>query len=112
MSTERCRVDVVLALPTETLRVRLELAPGSCVEDAVRLSKLDAHPQAPAQLDGHVGRWGQVCGLDAAVEEGDRIELYRDLTVDPMIARRRRAAHRQRQEDKQKRSIGTASSSE
>ena len=97
MSTERCRVEVVLALPREALRVRLELAPGSRVEEAVRQSGLDAHPQAPLQLDGHVGRWGQVCALNALVEDGDRIEIYRDLTVDPMVARRRRAAHRERQ---------------
>ncbi|MCB1590225.1 MAG: RnfH family protein [Xanthomonadales bacterium] len=97
MPTELIQVEVVLALPTEALRVRLELVAGSRVEDAVRQSKLDAHPQAPTQLEGHVGRWGHACDLDAAVVDGDRIEIYRDLTVDPMVARRRRAAHRARQ---------------
>lgn len=40
-----------------------------------------------------VGIFGTRTTLDAPVRDGDRVELYRSLVVDPKEARRRRAAH-------------------
>lgn len=37
-----------------------------------------------------VGIWGRITTLDACVRDGDRVELYRPLTVDPKQARRLR----------------------
>jgi uncharacterized protein len=43
-----------------------------------------------------VGVWGRVQTLDAALRDGDRVEIYRPLTVDPKEARRLRyKRHRQ-----------------
>jgi len=36
------------------------------------------------------GVWGRVCSSDTILHDGDRVELYRPLTVDPKIARRER----------------------
>ncbi len=36
------------------------------------------------------GLWGRKAGWDSALREGDRVELYRALRVDPKIARRER----------------------
>jgi|GEM_PF-185192 hypothetical protein len=44
-----------------------------------------------------VGLWGRNCSLDDLVSDGERIEIYRPLTFDPMQSRRRRAAHRKAQ---------------
>ena len=42
----------------------------------------------PSGLD--MGIWGRRAQLDDALREGDRVELYRPLTVDPKYARRER----------------------
>ena len=36
------------------------------------------------------GIWGRKVSWDQTIEAGDRIELYRDLQVDPKVARRQR----------------------
>lgn len=41
---------------------------------------------------GAVGIYGRPCGRDQVPAEGDRIELYRRLQLDPRAARRARAA--------------------
>lgn len=37
-----------------------------------------------------VGVWGRKVRLDLALRDGDRVEIYRPLTVDPKVARRER----------------------
>ena len=37
-----------------------------------------------------VGVWGKPAELAQGVQDGDRIEIYRPLTVDPKVARRTR----------------------
>jgi len=41
-----------------------------------------------------VGIWGRTVALDAPLAEGDRVEIYRPLRMDPKEARRRRAQRR------------------
>jgi putative ubiquitin-RnfH superfamily antitoxin RatB of RatAB toxin-antitoxin module len=36
------------------------------------------------------GVWGRRCGLAQVLRDGDRVEIYRSLTVDPKEARRLR----------------------
>jgi uncharacterized protein len=93
---EELVVEVVLALPEVAHRVRLTLPAGSTVAEAVARSGLDRLAQAPQSLGGNVGRWGKACDPDELLVANDRIELYRPLTVDPMVARRRRAERKQR----------------
>lgn len=38
------------------------------------------------------GIWGRVCAATTLLHPGDRVELYRPLTVDPKVARRERFA--------------------
>lgn len=45
----------------------------------------------PAWEHGAVGIFGEVCTRDRVLVEGDRVELYRPLQVDPKQARRNRA---------------------
>ena len=41
-----------------------------------------------------VGIWGRAAALDAPLADGDRVEIYRPLAMDPKEARRRRAQRR------------------
>ena len=40
--------------------------------------------------EGRIGVWGKLVTADRALAEGDRLEVYRPLTVDPKVARRAR----------------------
>ena len=88
------RIEVVYSpAPRQVECVALELAEGATVAGALEASGLLRRhaglgtPQAPA---GGVGVWGQACGPDHALRDGDRVELYRALRVDPKEARRLR----------------------
>jgi len=84
-------VEIVYALPREAQRFRVRVPRGATVEAAIRASGiLSALPELDgAPLD--VGILGRRCGLCDAVNDGDRIEIYRPLVLDPKEARRRRA---------------------
>lgn len=61
----------------------LSLPAGATVADALALLPADV----PQQL---VGIWGHKAERSEPLSQGDRVEVYRPLTVDPMEARRRR----------------------
>ncbi len=68
----------------------MTLAPGSTVKVAILASGVFVRfPELAAQMP-EVGIWGRKVGPDAQVKDGDRIELYRNLRVDPKVARRER----------------------
>jgi uncharacterized protein len=76
--------------PREVLEWRVDIAEGASVRDAVRAS---GWPEATRGQDVSaldVGIWGRRCTLDQPVREGDRVEIYRPLLVDPKVARRER----------------------
>ena len=51
---------------------------------------LDAAALQAVLDDGRIGVWGKPIPADRVLLEGDRLELYRLLTVDPKVARRQR----------------------
>ncbi len=55
-----------------------------------------AHPGWDVAAAG-VGINGRLASLDTTVQACDRVEIYRPLNFDPMVSRRRRAAHKARQ---------------
>lgn len=75
----------------QTLR-QLVLPRGATVGDA-----LDAVAAEPpfSQLtlaDHSVGVFGRVCAVTQGLSDGDRVEIYRELSVDAKTARVKRAA--------------------
>jgi putative ubiquitin-RnfH superfamily antitoxin RatB of RatAB toxin-antitoxin module len=88
----RLRVEVVYALPGAEDAVNLEVAPGTTLREAVVASGLIArHPEIDLSRQ-KIGVHGKVKAADAHAAQGDRIEIYRALLVEPKEARRRRAA--------------------
>lgn len=63
----------------------LRLPPGACLLDALRAAGLEASTW-PA------GIWGRRAERGQLLRDGDRVELYRPLLVDPKVARRERFA--------------------
>jgi len=77
--------------------VDLQLPAGATLADAVRASGLlERHPGIELE-SAKVGIWGKAATLDTPLRDGDRVELYRPLFVDPKEARRLRyRSHRER----------------
>ena len=68
----------------------IDMQGGATLIDALRASGvLDRHPGIDLARQS-VGVWGRVCALDTPLKQGDRVEIYRPLQVDPKEARRRR----------------------
>lgn len=91
----RLRVAVAWsARPGQAREVGVELPGGANVLDAIRASGAMAGVDAVDISTQAVGIWGRGVGLDAPLAEGDRVEIYRPLQMDPKEARRRRALPR------------------
>lgn len=88
------RVEVLHAAgPTQADVVTLDLPAGATVADVLAASGLaarHAHLAARPMADWAVGVWGRTAPLTQALRDGDRVECYRPLTVDPKEARRQR----------------------
>jgi len=70
--------------------LRLEVPDGSTVQQAIELSGLLNHYPHIDLGKQKVGIFGKLTKLDAPVKEGDRVEIYRQITADPTQVQRRR----------------------
>lgn len=68
----------------------LDLPEGAIVRDALQASGWGQALSPEAIGQAEIGVWGRRCALDQPVREGDRVEIYRPLVVDPKVARRER----------------------
>lgn len=88
---DRIAVEVVVALPDRQSVYAVELEQGASVMQAIEASGVRrAEPNLvidPARL----GIFARRVGPDDVLREGDRVEIYRPLLLDPKEARRRRA---------------------
>lgn len=85
------RVEAAYAMPDEQIIIRLELKEGSTVHDVLEQSELlQRYPEINA-TDSAIGIYGRVVPLDHPIRDGDRVEIYRPLTIDPKIERRSRS---------------------
>ena len=76
------KVEVVSAQPDGAAVVTVTLPAGATVRDAL----------AAAAMDGEaVGIFGKRVPLDRVLADGERVEIYRRLAMDPKEARRLRA---------------------
>ena len=71
----------------------LSVAAGTTVREAIRLRGLASRYLEVDAEDGPVGHTrAHRCGERQAAKDGDRVEIYRPLAIDPKQARRRRAS--------------------
>lgn len=84
-------VELVYALPEQQPLLRVQLADGASVEDAIRASGiLEAFPEIDLSRN-KVGIFSKLVKLDEKVRDKDRVEIYRSLIADPKEVRRKRA---------------------
>jgi uncharacterized protein len=90
------KVVVCYADPRIQVSAEVDLPDGATVQEALDRSGLATRIPGGG-LDGRpVGVWGCVVGRATKIHEGDRVEIYRPLAVDPREARRAAAAPRAR----------------
>ncbi len=70
--------------------VALQLSSGCRLVDAIRASSLLQGLPDDVVDALQIGIWGRKQAPDQRLRDGDRIELYRPLKVDPKVARRER----------------------
>jgi hypothetical protein len=84
-------VEVVYALPDRQSLLRVQLAEGATVGDAIRVSGVqEAYPEIDLARN-KVGIFSKLVKLDERVRDKDRVEIYRPLIADPKEVRRKRA---------------------
>lgn len=91
-------IDVVVCWSGQPRQVHehsLRVPAGSTVQSATAQLMAqglpDVSPAELARLPGlQPGIWGRKVAWSQALQSGDRIELYRELQVDPKVARRQR----------------------
>lgn len=72
-------------------RQRVELDEGSTVMRAIEASGMESSLPAGAIDPARLGIFGRKVAPGQLLHDGDRIELYRPLAIDPKEARRRRS---------------------
>jgi uncharacterized protein len=92
----RLRIEVVYANRESQQVVLVELDEGALVVDAVRESRLGVlHPEICA-ADPATGIFGRRVSPETPLRDGDRVEIYRPLLIDPKTARRAKASAKKR----------------
>ena len=83
------KVEVVYATRANQTILSLELPPGATVADA--LAAAVARGLAPHFTQLKTGIFGKLANPGTPLNDGDRVEIYRALIVDPKQARKLRA---------------------
>lgn len=91
-SQETIEVQVCYASQQEIIVITLNVKIDSTIQDAIEMSQILLKCPEVDITVCKLGIFGKLKKLDAVVQQGDRVEIYRPLTADPMEARRRRSA--------------------
>ena len=88
------RVEFVCALPDRQLLRELEVARGTTLYDAVVLSRISE--EFPGLFSLETAVMGVFSRIEAdprarVLQDGDRVEIYRPLLIDPNDSRKARA---------------------
>lgn len=87
------RVEVVYALAERQKLIELTVPEGTTMLEAARLSGIEREFPGLDLAQARLGIFGKAVADPAQrqLREGERVEIYRPLTIDPKAARRVRA---------------------
>ncbi len=92
MAEANIQVEIIFATADEQLLSVLTVPTNSTIGDVIAMSALAEHFPEHDLGAMRVGVWGHPADRSQAVRDGDRIEIYRPLEIDPRVARRQLAA--------------------
>jgi putative ubiquitin-RnfH superfamily antitoxin RatB of RatAB toxin-antitoxin module len=76
--------------PREVVEIPLKVKSGTTVDQALKSAEFLCDPRAPKHATDGFGIWGKKVSPTHVLQDQDRLEIYRALTVDPKVARRER----------------------
>ncbi len=83
------KISIAYASPTRQVWLATEAPDGATVKDAIERSGiLKQFPEIDLEQQ-KVGIFSKLAKLDAALADGDRIEIYRPITCDPKMVKRK-----------------------
>lgn len=85
-------VEVVYALAERQELVAVVMPSGATVAEAIEQSGIAKQFPEQDLSACKLGIWGRLVDRDHTLQDGDRIEIYRPLLIDPREARRQLAA--------------------
>ena len=85
-------IEVACADAGDVIILPVEVPQGTTVREAVDKSGIGQKKPDIDLKTSKIGVYGKLCGMDTVLKDGDRVEIYRPLIVDPKEARRRRAS--------------------
>ncbi|NMG76677.1 RnfH family protein [Aromatoleum diolicum] len=89
---EFINVEVSYALPGRQELVKVRVAEGATVRDAIDASGIPAkYPDIDFEGGNKVGVFAKLTRLDTVLRDRDRVEIYRPLIADPKAVRKKRA---------------------
>lgn len=91
--TPRLSIEVAYAERERQFLEALEVEPGTTAAGALALSALGREFPKLDLGSAALGVWGRSVSRDHPLADGDRVEVYRPLAMDPREARRRLAGH-------------------
>ena len=84
-------VEVVFALPERQELISISVDPDATVDEVISKSKIgDKFPDEDIS-NYETGIWGKPVDRSHRLRDGDRLEIYRPLSIDPREARRKLA---------------------
>lgn len=81
------KIEVACVTPEKQLILCMQVAPGTTALEAITQSGLVSEFPELLQKDVALGNFGQSIQPSYAVQQGDRIEVYCPLVIDPKEAR-------------------------
>lgn len=83
------KIGVAYASPTRQVWLNVEVPDGATIKEAIERSGiLKQFPEIDLEQQ-KVGVFSKLSKLDAVLEDGDRVEIYRPIICDPKTVRRR-----------------------
>lgn len=76
--------------PRTVEELHLQLPDGTTIAEALTMAGWSLSLDSSKQPMCTCGIWGHKAAPGSVLRDGDRVELYRDLRVDPKVARRER----------------------
>ncbi|MBW4010834.1 RnfH family protein [Neisseria meningitidis] len=88
-------IEIVYGLPDRQALKTMQLAEGTTVRAAALKSGLDGIFEDLNLYSAPLGIFGKAVKDDTPLRDGDRIEVYRPLLIDPKEARRKRVQNQE-----------------
>jgi len=86
------KIGIAYASPKRQVWFDVEIPDGATIQDAInRSGVLKQFPEINLEQQ-KVGVFGKVSKLDAVLNDGDRVEIYRPITCDPKTVPRKAKA--------------------